>query len=87
MKVKSDFIIHNRENESLLVSTGASDFNGLVRGNKIFGDIVGLMEEDTTEDQIVASMLERYDDATEEQVRRDVVRVIAELRGIGALDE
>ena len=86
MKVKSDFIIHNRENESLLVSTGASDFNGLVRGNKTFGDIVGLMEEDTTEDQIVASMLERYD-ATEEQVRRDVVRVITELRGIGALDE
>ena len=86
MKVKSDFIIHNRENESLLVSTGASDFNGIVRGNKIFGDIVSLMEEDTTEDQIVASMLERYD-ATEEQVRRDVVRVITELRGIGALDE
>ena len=44
------------------------------------------MEEDTTEDQIVASMLERYD-ATEEQVRRDVIRVITELRGIGALDE
>ena len=86
MKIRQDFIIHNRDSESLLVSTGSADFNGLVRGNRIFGEIMDLMREDTTEDEVVRALLEKYD-APEEKIRSDVRRVVTELKGIGAIDE
>ena len=45
-----------------------------------------LLKEDTDEAAVVAAMRERFD-APEGAVERDVARVLAELRKIGALEE
>ena len=86
MKISSGFIAHNDGKDTLLVSTGASKFSGLVRSNPTAGFIIGCLEQDTTEDAIVAKMLKKWD-VSEEVARRDVRRIIDQLRGIGAIEE
>ena len=86
MKLKKEFIPHDTKNESLLVPTGGAGFAGLVKGNKTLGAILALLKEDTTEEEIVAAMKARFD-APEEVIEKDVKKVLAELRRIGALDE
>ena len=85
MKLKADFLSHNSAGESYLVPTADASFSGMVKGNKTLGAIVELLKEETTEEQIVASMKERYD-APEGAIERDVKRVIEELSNIGALE-
>ena len=85
MRLKSDFLSHNSAGESYLVPTADASFSGMVKGNKTLGAIVELLKEDTTEEQIVASMRAKYD-APEGAIERDVKRVIEELNGIGALE-
>jgi len=85
MKLRSEFLSHNSAGESYLVPTADASFSGMVKGNKTLGAIVELLKVETTEDQIVASMKERYD-APEGAIERDVKRVIEELQKIDALE-
>ena len=84
MKLKDEFITHNSDDESMLIPTADAKFSGIVRGNKTMGKIIDLLKEDTTEDEIVAKLLDIYD-IPEETVRKDVETVIENLRSIGAL--
>ena len=86
MKLKKEFISQNFGEDSLLVPTGAAKFSGLVKGNRTLGVILEYLKKETSEDEIVVSLKERYD-AAEDVLRRDVTRVLNELRNIGALDE
>ena len=85
MKLKKEFITHDTGSESLLVPTGAAEFSGLVKGNRTFGAILELLKTDTTIEQIVESLMQKYD-APEEVIRGDVVKAVSELRKIGAID-
>ena len=85
MKLKKEFISHESDGESLLVPTGGADFAGIVRGNAAAGAIFGLLAEDTTEEELVSKMTERFD-APEDVIRQDVRKTLELLRGIGALD-
>ena len=60
-------------------------FSGIVKGNKTLGAIIELLKEETSRDQVVASMKERFE-APEGAIERDVDRVIEELTKIGALE-
>ena len=86
MKLSNDFILHNLEGETLLVPTGAAAFNGLVQGNKTVEVILECLMNDTTEDEIVAALAKRFDGSVDD-MRYDVCDVIAQLRGIGAIDD
>jgi len=86
MKLNSGFIAHDDGNDKLLVSTGATKFSGLVRSNPTAGFIIGCLEQDTTEDEIVKKMTKKWD-VSEEIARRDVQRIIKQLKSIGAIDE
>ena len=86
MKLSSTFIAHDDGAQKLLVSTGASDFSGLVRSNATAGFIIGCLETETTEDEIVAKMLEKWD-VSEEAARSGVRKIVSQLRKIGAIDE
>lgn len=86
MKLSKDFLTHNTGDDAVLVSTGKAEFSGVVRGNKTLGAILDILKADTTEDEIVRKMKERFD-ASEEIIRKDVNKVLTELRNIGALDE
>ena len=86
MKLNSGFITHDDGNDKLLVSTGATKFSGLVRSNPTAGFIIGCLEQDTTEDEIVKKMTKKWD-VSEEIARRDVQKIIKQLKSIGAIDE
>ena len=86
MKLKDEFLIHNAEKETVLVPVGGTAFSGLVRGNRTFGAILDLLKTQTTEDEIIAAMKERFD-ASEDTIKKDVEKVLSELRKIDAIDE
>ena len=86
MKLKKGYITHDTDSESLLVPMGGAGWAGVVKGNKTLGAILGFLKEDTSEAAIIDAMKERFD-APEDIIVRDVKKVIAELRKIGALDE
>ena len=85
MKLSDAFLSHDDGDEKIVVSTGAAKFSGLVRGNETDGFILTCLEQETTEDEIVAKMLAKYD-APEEIIRRDVKKIVSQLREIGAID-
>ena len=86
MKLNSGFIAHDDGEEKLLVSTGMTSFSGLVRSNPTAGLIIECLEHETTEDKIVAQMLEKWD-VSDEIARRDVQKIVKQLKEIGAIDE
>ena len=86
MKINKAFITHEDDGQKILVSTGASDFSGLVRSNETAGFIISCLENDTTENEIVEKMQKKYD-APKENLERDVKKIIAQLRKIGAIDD
>ena len=86
MKLNSGFLSHTDGGETLLVSTGAAKFSGVVRSNSTAGVIIGCLEKETTEEEITAKLCAQYD-VDAETARRDVQKIIAQLRGIGAIDE
>ena len=85
MRLKPEFLSHNSAGESYLVPTADASFSGMVKGNKTLGSIVEFLKEDTTEEQIIASMKAKYE-APEGAIERDVKRVIEELQKIDALE-
>ena len=85
MKLKDTYITHDSDGEQILLDTSSS-FAGLIRNNKTATFIVECLKEDTTEEEIVEAMLEKYD-APKDVHARDVSEVIEKLRKVGALDE
>ncbi len=85
MKLKSGFITREMDDEQIMVSAGG-DFSGLVRSNKTAAFIVDCLGTDTTQEEIIKKMLEKYD-ASEEIITEDVKNILDTLRSIGALDE
>lgn len=88
MKLKEGFMTHEVGGEHMVVAAGEAGkiFNGLIRNNKTAGFIYDMLLQETTEEQIVDAMLEKYE-ASREQVLADVRRIIGEIRKAGFLDE
>ena len=85
MKLRDEFVIHDMGEEHFLVSTGRTDFCGLVKMNRSANDIIKMLSKETTEDKIIAAMREKYD-ASEDIIAADVQRVIKQARDAGLLD-
>ena len=85
MKLKNTFVTHTSGNEQLMISAGG-DFNGMVRSNSTAAEIIDLLKKETTRDEIVAKMLDKYD-VDSSVLEKDVDKVLSALRGIGAIDE
>lgn len=85
MRLKNTFITHDSEGEQVLIDV-TSSFAGLVRSNKTAAFIVDCLKTDTTKEQIVDAMYEKYD-APKDVLKKDVDAIIDKLRGIGALEE
>lgn len=85
MKLKDIFITHNSDGEQVLIDV-TSSFAGLVRSNKTAAFIVDCLKKDTTKEQIVEAMYEKYD-APKDVLQKDVESIVKKLRGIGAIEE
>lgn len=84
MRLRNEFILHTDKNGTFLIPSGEADFSGVVRGNSSFEHIVNLLKEDTTEEEIVKNMTQKYD-APKEIIERDVKKVVENLHEIGAI--
>lgn len=85
MKLRSEFLYHENNGEVYLVPSGSAKFSGVVKGNKTFGAILGLLREETTEQKIIDTLRKEYTDAPEGMIERDVHKAIENLRSVGAV--
>ena len=85
MKLKSTFVTHATEDGQIMLSLDGK-FSGMVRSNKTAARIIDILTEETTRDGIVSKMKEEYE-APEGAIERDVDKILASLRSIGAIDE
>ncbi len=81
MKLKYHFVTNEVADKIVAVAVGEdmTKFNGFIKMNDIGAFIFNMLKDDVTEDEIVAAMLEAYDDSTEEEVRATVKDFVAEL--------
>lgn len=86
MKLNDNFLTQEIDDAQVMVATGDVEFNGIVRSNSTAGEIIDLMREETTRDEVLDKMCAKYD-APRETIAEDVDMVIATLRKVGALDE
>ena len=86
MKINEKYIVHNTNQEGLLIPTGGAEFSGIVRGNKTLGAVLELLQTETTEKDVIERLCERFE-APEMVIAADVRKVLKELRDIGAIDE
>lgn len=88
MRVKEGFILHNVGEEYMAVATGeaAENFNGIVRGNETAAYIFELLQKETTEEEIVNAMCERYE-AERSVIEADVKGIINQMRKAGFIHE
>lgn len=86
MKLNENFLTQEIDDTQVMVATSDTAFSGIVRSNQTAAEIVNLMKEETTRDEVVDKMCAKYD-ASREEIAADVDMVIATLRKVGALDE
>ena len=88
MKIKKGFVVREVGGRKYAVATGdaSHSFKGMLGLNDVGAHIFNLMQNHTTADEIVASLLSEYD-VEESVVRADVAHFIDQLRQINVLDE
>jgi len=87
MKLKYTFLINEVADQMVAVPVGdgLGEFNGFIKMNDVGVDIFNLLKEDTTIDAMVEALKVKYTDATEEEVRQNVVEFTDKLKASGVL--
>lgn len=86
MKLSPGFLTHESRGEHITVSTGGTEWSGLIRSNPTAAFIIECLKSDTNEAAIVDKLLEKYD-VERSVAETDTAAVIAKLRSIGAVTE
>ena len=84
MKLKKEMLTHNMDGSQVMVSTDKEVFSGIITSNKTAADIVDLLREETTPDEIKKAM-EKYD-APYEVISQDVDRILDKLISVGVVE-
>ena len=87
MKLNSEFFTHETNGEHYMVSTGDTEFKGIVKNNETAAFIIECLKENTTINDIVDKILAEYDVDDKKTVEKDVEVIIDKLRNIGAIEE
>lgn len=86
MKLNKNFITHQIDDQTFIVPTSGVDFHGLIQGNKTFAAIAECLQQQTTEEEIVEKLCQRYK-GDRETIEKDVAETVRRLKEIGAIDE
>lgn len=88
MKLRDGFITYNSGSEQIMVAAGAASdvFRGMVRSNETAAFIIDCLGSEISLEELTDKLTQRYD-APREIISRDLQKVLATLRNIGALDE
>lgn len=87
MKLKDEIVTGNIDGRDFAIATGklSKSFNGIINNNPTAAFIFNLLKTEQTEDSIVSAMLEKYD-ASEEEIRADVKKIISKIADMGILE-
>ena len=85
MKLKSTYITHKNDDDYIMIDA-SGEFSGIIHSNATTAFIAECLKTETTKEEIVQKMLEKYE-ASESEVSESVDRIIDKLRSIGAIDE
>ena len=86
MKVKNGFILRKVGKQFVVAATGeaSKNFNGMIRLNDEAAFAFGQLQGGTTEEELVAALVEKYG-GNEAEVRTDVANFLAKLKEADAL--
>lgn len=87
MKLNENFLTQEIDDTQVMVATGDAEFSGIVRSNQTAAEIVNLLKEETTRDEVVDKMCAKYDEEERDVIAADVDMVIETLRKVGAITE
>ncbi len=81
MKLKYKFVTNEVADNIVAVVVGddLAKFNGFIKMNDTGAFIFKQLENDVTEEEIVAACLKQYPEATEEEAKETVANFVAEL--------
>lgn len=85
MKLKSAYIICKSDDDYIMMDA-SGEFAGIIHSNATTAFIAECLKAETTKEEIVQKMLEKYD-ASESEASESVDRIVEKLRSIGAIDE
>lgn len=86
MRLKAEYLTQAIGDEYLLIPTADATNQSLLRANRTFGEVLELLKTESTEEQIVDALCERFD-APRDRISQGVESVIEALRAYGALQE
>ena len=88
MKIKENFMLRKVADSYVVVPVGpaVAGFNGMINLNEAGAFLWGLLENETTIDEVVAQMLNQYE-VDEATAKNDVERFVAQLREASLLEE
>ncbi|MBE6727211.1 MAG: PqqD family protein [Ruminococcaceae bacterium] len=88
MKLKYSFVVNEVAGQFVAVVVGddIEKFSGFVKMNDVGADIFALLSEETTIDEVVAKLKEKYTEASDDEVRETVEEFTAKLRESGVLE-
>ena len=87
MKLKYEMSMMEIDGDKMAVPlNSAESFRGVLQFNETAGRIIELLQEETTEEQIVQTLLDEYE-ATPERIKTNVESVLSDLRKYNLLVE
>ena len=86
MKLKNNFITHEIGDDQIMIATGNTDFNGMVKSNKTAAFIINCLKEDTTKEEIISRMMNKYD-ADKKIIEADVDKILNVLYEIDGVEK
>ena len=85
MKLKECFVTHKNKDDYMMIDASGK-FAGLIHSNATAAFIAECLGTETTREEIIAKMLDKYD-VSENDAADGAYKVINALKNIGAIDE
>lgn len=86
MRLKDDFILHNTDEDFVIIATGEAtkNFNGIIKLNNMGGEIVSFLSNDISEEDIVKAIVEKYE-VDYDTAKEDIKNILDSLRKAGVI--
>ncbi len=84
MKLKSTYIIRKSDDDYIMMDA-SGEFAGIIHSNATAAFIAECLKTETTKEEIVQKILEKYN-ASQSEASESVDRIVEKLKSIGAID-
>lgn len=84
MKLKDSYIIRKSDDDYIMMDA-SGEFAGIIHSNATTAFIAECLKTETTKEEIVQKILDKYD-ATRSEAAESVERIVEKLKSIGAID-